>query len=275
MNQSPQTMSDTTDAGPSDGSPIESVLAWAASKRVPVTVSLEQEGCWRNIRTHLVEFDANEKLLKLELTPAASDDRDAIVLAPPGLQVSAGRLVGMTFRRGHKKCVFVTRVVVLQDAVAGESGRAAQMLVLRAPRDVKELQRRSYQRITLPSDQFVAVRLWQGGLPSKERSVGPSCSGRVGNISLGGILIDIRKEHNPRLTVGENVGVEITPRPGSALLLIEGQYRHCVITGKDRLGLGIQFLGLEQERPGCSTLAEVNAFIGDVRRFATRGNWFA
>lgn len=275
MNQSPQTMSDTAEAGPSDGSPIESVLVWAASKRVPVTVSLEQDGCWQNIRTHLVEFDANEKLLKLELTPAAGEGRDAIVVAPPGLQVSAGQLVGMTFRRGHKKCVFVTRVVVIQEAEAGESGCTTQMLVLRAPRDVKELQRRSYQRITLPPDQFVAVRLWQGGLPSKEHSVGPSCSGRVGNISLGGILIDIRKEHNPRLTVGENVGVEITPRPGSAPLLIEGQYRHCVITGDDRLGLGVQFLGLERERPGCSTLADVNAFIGDVRRFATRGNWFA
>ncbi len=258
-----------------DPSPIESVLVWAASKRVPVTVSLEQDGCWQNVRTQLVEFDAGEKLLKLELAPPASVGGEGIAVAPLALQLAPGQLVGMTFRRGHKKCVFVTRVVVLQSADGSDPGGAAPTLVLRAPRDVKELQRRSYQRITLPPDQFVAVRLWQGGLPSKEQTVGPSCSGRVGNISLGGVLVDIRKEHNPRLAAGENVGVEITPRPGAAPLLVEGQYRHCVITGEDRLGLGIQFLGLERERPGCSTLADVNALIGDVRKFATRGNWFA
>jgi len=275
MNQASQTIPDGAPTTPSDGSPVEAVLIWAASKRVPVMVSLEQEGCWQNVRTQLVEFDAGEKLLKLEMTPAAGPGGDGIAVAPAAVQVAPGQLVGMTFRRGHKKCVFVTRVVVLQNAEGSDPASATQVLVLRAPRDVRELQRRSYQRITLPPDQFVAVRLWQGGLPSKDQTVGPSCSGRVGNISLGGILVDIRKEHNPRLAVGENVGVEITPRPGGAPLLVEGQYRHCVITGEDRLGLGVQFLGMERERPGCSTLADVNAFIGDVRRFATRGDWFA
>jgi c-di-GMP-binding flagellar brake protein YcgR len=240
---------------------IKPVLSWAASKETPLSVSVQSGGLWFNLRSQIRQFDEAEGLLEIlyPISPTGSACPEYV----PGMSL------GITFRRGHKKCAFVGTVLLRRRAAAAD-GAPIDVLILRMPDKMRELQRRSYQRITLPVERFVPVKLWQGGAPLDGETSWPLCAGRLGNISLGGLLVDLRREHNPRLSVGETVGVEIVTTPGQPPILADGQYRHCAMNGPDRLGLGVQFLGLEQELAGRSTLPQIAEFVSDMRKFAIR-----
>jgi hypothetical protein len=88
----------------------------------------------------------------------------------------------------------------------------------------------------------------------------------VSNISVGGVMVDIRADQNPRLCVGDLVGLEITVVQGRKPMLLEGQYRHCTLTGPDRIGLGMQLLGLEHEVPGRASITDVAELVRNLMR---------
>ena len=239
-----------------DQSAKESVFDWAVRKKADLAVSYPVENGWVNLRSQLIQFDADQALLQIAYPFMTQQG------TPP--EIAIGTQLGISFRRGHKKCLFVSPVVLRNRATA-EDGDQIDALVLQAPEQVRELQRRAYQRAVIPTDWFVAVKLWEGGLPDEGSVSWPLCSGRVTNISVGGILVEIQADHNPRLRAGDNVGVEITIRPGSPPLFVEGRYRHCVMNGQDRLGLGFQFVGLEHDLPGRSSLIQVADYVRSIR----------
>jgi c-di-GMP-binding flagellar brake protein YcgR len=238
-----------------------SVLEWAAQRQVAITVSLLADQRWCNFRSQLIGFDPQQSLLQIAYPIASAGDVPAEIV--PGDQV------GISFRRGHKKCVFVSPVI-MRRLDAPDDGQPADTLLIRAPQQLRELQRRAYQRIDLPPDHFIAVKVWQGGLPSPGEPCWPICSGRVGNISVGGTLVDVRADQNPRLGVGDAVGLEITVAQGHPPLMAEAQYRHCTMTGPDRVGLGLQFLGLEHDLPGRSSITEIADFVRGLQCSAAR-----
>jgi hypothetical protein len=117
----------------------------------------------------------------------------------PAVELVPGQQVGVSFRRGHKKCIFSTIIVLRRNEPAG-SGAALDTLILRCPEQMHELQRRAYERVICPPDRFIAVRLWEG-LGAGHEGSWPLCSGRVANLSVGGVQIDIRQDHNPQLSI--------------------------------------------------------------------------
>lgn len=237
----------------------QSVLQWAVQRQAPVVVSVHADGRWCNLRSRIIRLDRD--LLQL-LYPLASG-------SGPAPEIAVGDELGVSFRRGHKKCIFVSPVVLRRLADAPE-GEKVDTLLVRLPRQVRELQRRVYQRVVVPPERFIAVKVWQGGVPSPGEPSWPLCAGRVGNISLGGVLVDIRADQNPRLCVGDLIGLEITAVQGRRPLLLEAQYRHCAVTGPDRIGLGLQLLGLEHEAPGRASMAEVVELVRDLMRGGAR-----
>lgn len=240
---------------------VRSILAWAAERQSPISASLLTEGRWCILRSQLMQYDPAGHALKILYPFVAEEGRQP--------EITIGQELGISLRRGHKKCVFVCRVLMRQSDHS-DSGQRVDCLILRAPRQMRELQRRVYQRVIIPEDRFVAVRLWQGSLPSQGEPCWPICSGRAANISLGGVLVDIRSEQNPRLGVGELVGVEITHMPSKPPLALEAQYRHCLMTGPERMGLGLQFLGLEHDRPNRTSIAELAGFVRGLRAAGAR-----
>ena len=66
------------------------------------------------------------------------------------------------------------------------------------------------------------------------------------------------------------VGVELTPWPGKPSLFVEAQYRHCTMTHSERLGLGLQFLGLERELPGRTSMTQFSEFVAGLRQELSR-----
>lgn len=235
----------------------DSLLQWGAEKQADVVASHAVDGGWVHLRSRFIRFDEEQRLVQIAY-PQAGEGQ-----APP--EIAVGEALGISFRRGHKKCIFVSSVVLRREETV-EGGRRIDTLLLKAPREIRSLQRRAYQRVTIPQGRFIAVKLWEGGVPGRDAVAWPLCAGRVANISVGGVLVDIRADQNPRLRVGDIVGVEITTRPGSPPLSVDGQYRHCVMEGDDRLGLGFQFLALEHEIPGRSAITDVADFVRNLRR---------
>lgn len=234
-----------------------SALEWAAEHKPDVTISRATDGGWEHLRSRFVALDAQNGVLKITYPMSSSS-------GPPP-EIATGEELGISFRRGHKKCLFVSPVAMRCREPHGPD-EAADTLVLRAPKEVRELQRRVYQRLVIPQESFIAVKIWEGGVPQQGAVAWPLCSGRVVNVSVGGILVDVRVDQNPRLCAGDVVGVEITTRPGSPPICLDGQYRHCVMAGEDRLGLGFQFVGLEHDREGRSSVLEVAEFVRGLRR---------
>lgn len=236
-------------------------IDWAVENDASLSVSFLTENRFNNMRSQLVGQDKAKGLLQI-LYPIANDHQ-----TPP--EFTTGTELGISFRRGHKKCLFVSCVMTRQTTTLPD-GRTVDTLVLKAPGEIREMQRRLYQRVTVPEERLVPCKLWQGEC---HRGVGwPVCAGRVSNISLGGVLLDIRTEHNPRLTVGEVVGVEITVQSSATPLVATGQYRHCSLMGTDRLGIGVQFIGLEKETAGRATLTQIAEFIRELRKHPSNSN---
>lgn len=238
-----------------DAAPNAALFEWAADKVVDLVITQTIDGDWLSFRSKLLGYDRRTgALLIARPEPVNESSHDAL---SPTIEL------GVAFRRGHKKCLFVTHIS--NDPNVADAA-APGTVVLGAPTDVRAVQRRAYQRVVVPSHRFIAAKLWEGGLPGDSGVTYPISSGRVSNISVGGVMIDIRADQNPRLQVGDLVGIEITQRPGVRPLLVEGQYRHCVMHSDDRLGLGFQFVGLEHDLTGRSSLDEVKQFTSAVRR---------
>ena len=232
-----------------------SILQWAVQRQTAITISVLAEGRWCNLRSQLLRLDRN--LLQITYPFPSSES--------PACEISVGDELGISFRRGHKKCIFVSPVV-LRRAEPDPNGTTADTLYVRVPDQIRELQRRAYQRVVVSSDRFIAVKVWQGGIPSSVEPSWPLCAGRIGNISVGGILVDIRADQNPRLALGDVVGLEITAVQGRPPLLVEVQYRHCTVTGPGRIGLGVQLLGLEHDLPGRASITEIADLVQSLMR---------
>ena len=234
----------------------DEVLLWAVEKRVEASVSFSRDAQWITLRTNFLRYDAAQGVLQIEVCRAEADSAASLALPNPGDKI------GVSFRRGHKKCLFVSTLMMIQPT--GETGDCGQTLVLRVPKQLRSVQRRAYQRIVVPEGVFIAAKIWEGGVPVRDSMAWPICSGRLANISMGGALIESRVDQNPRLSSGEIVGIEIMLKPGMALVF-DGMFRHCVATGNCRIGLGFHFPALEHELPGRSTIDELSSFISRVR----------
>ena len=237
----------------------DAALRWAAEHQAPLVLSVRVDDFWVALKSAFVQFDASGRVIQV-LYPQAVDQ--------PAVEIVPGQQVGVSFRRGHKKCVFST-VVALRRNEPTSGGTALDTLILRCPAQIHELQRRAYQRVTCPAEHFIAARLWEG-VGAGQPGSWPLCSGRVSNISVGGVQVDVRQDHNPRLSIGDRVGVEITVAPGRPPLMLDAQYRHCAISSPGRLGLGFQFLGLEHPQPERATLNELAEFVKELQRTVRR-----
>lgn len=246
-----------------DDSSLAATLAWAAQKQSPVTVSLLADDGWHSLRSSVLRYDAAQGVIQIvyPIGPSAS--------APP--EITTGQELGIALRRGHKKCVFVCRILLRQRDKA-DDGSPMDTLLLKAPKEMRELQRRVYQRVIIPPEYLIPVKLWQSGLPNRGETVWPLCSGRLANVSLGGILVDIAADQNPQLGVGDLVGIQIKPEPDAAAILLEAQYRHCLVTSAGRIGIGLQFIGLEHDRPGRTSITEIAQFVKHARQIGHLGS---
>jgi c-di-GMP-binding flagellar brake protein YcgR len=224
------------------------VLQWAVRRHEAASLTFRRDEAWVVARSNFLWFDEAEGTLAV-LYPVA---------VPPGaaIEVTRGEPVGVSFRRGHKKCVFSTTVL------ARQCDAAADVLLLARPDRLQELQRRAYQRAVVPGGQVVPVKVYGRGNAGGDA---PLAEGQLRDISAAGAGVQVPTPYDPRIRIGGDVRVSIAgDAPGSSISL-DGVVRH-LTAQPGGIALGIQFRGLETSRHGQTMLSALASIARELRR---------
>jgi len=243
----------------------DQALDEAASRNVPSVLRVRDSVSWVAHKSRFLGANPVTKRLYVEYPPPAAPE------APPP-EVRRGESVGVAFRRGHKKCVF-TSVVLGQEEYGPDEGTRAPALALRWPDSLQELQRRAYYRVSVPPHKTVTVELWQGGAACRKKAgtaAWPSYSGRLMDLSAGGMRLVLPPNRDPRLDVGDAVGLEFQPEPGGPAFLLNGIVRYVEPAPDGATAMGLQFVGLEATVENRKVLQQLLRVVNQYYRFELR-----
>jgi len=239
------------------GIQADEIIDEAARRNTPVVLSHRGRSGWQTFKSQLV--------------PAASEAGRLLVTCPQEHgsagreQLGTGSVLGVSFRRGHRKCVFACEVEDRRQVV-GQSGPVTA-LVLRRPRTLQLLQRRVYHRTPVPPEKQVVVLLHKPappGQPQDPDRAGGVCRGLLRNISVGGMAIAVAPGTDLNLAVGQTIQADIY-LPAERPLTVEVNYRHQAMVAGE-LQLGFQFVGLETTAAGSQILARLSRLAAQLQR---------
>lgn len=211
------------------------MLREAASRRVPVVLTCRVADGWSALKSRFLGLDRRNDQLVIEY-PAGSDRGTP--------EIVSGQSIGVSFRRGHKKCVFGTSVVERCSFPPGKSvNRAA--LKLQWPESVYQLQRRLYHRAPVPEGITILVELWRGDSQHRPARDAPVHSGTVLDLSVGGISLTLSPEHSLHWDEDDPVTCSLLPGPGEPAITLYARLRYQEKTGNSHVRMGLQFVGLD------------------------------
>jgi len=167
-----------------------------------------------------------------------------------------GDIVGATFRVGHRKCMFSS---VVESVERGEDG---VLFSVRWPEQLKQMQRRAYERATPPNGAVVAVRLWR-----EISASGPNRDvrhGQVEDLSAGGMRIKVA--NTAEFELGATYRCVFTPRHGKPSIIADVIVRHREAADHGRASIGLQFIGLETSTEGRRALDRLARTVRQFQR---------
>jgi len=179
-----------------------------------------------------------------------------------------GQSVGVSFRRGHKKCVFEAQVVGQEQA--GDDGRCpTDALILNWPHRIQEFQRRLYSRAKVPSKLVIPVDISPDTPRPAKATDELACRGLMLDLSAAGMNIALPTEKYTRFKPGDTVTCTFALDPGQEPQEVSGQLRHCERAPSGHMRVGLQFLGLEASSQGRQTLQCIGQAASRFRRMET------
>ncbi|MCH7925232.1 MAG: PilZ domain-containing protein [Planctomycetes bacterium] len=231
------------------------ILASVAENSSYAVISYHGPAGWRSYkcRFHSVTPDGNEVSLLAENMPAGDHGSP-----------QPGEVVGVSFRLGHKKCMFSA-------VLLGVDHPRDTVVRLRCTGQLRQLQRRVYERAIPPRDVVVPVRFWH--LVATGQSAGNGRNTRHGqleNISAGGMRIQTRTFHES--VSGATYRCILTPQPGAPTLIIDAVLRNHDAVANERVSLGFQFVGLEATSEGQELLGSIVQIVNRFKHVRARGD---
>ena len=232
-------------------------LVAACQKRIPVTVMLRRGEAWLNMRSRFLATDGGQLILELpwvDQTGAVDD-------------FAADEELGVSFKHKHHKHLFNTTVLATRE-FRGPEGNT-QVMSVGCPTAMQRIQRRAYQRVSVPPNRIVRASFWLGGRerePAGTTENRPVWSGRVMNISAGGFQLGAPENVGMALELGEMVGLHMTFGASGETLFADAQFRHCEQAEQGTL-MGFQFIGLGQTAEGKDALRIIADKVREYQRF--------
>lgn len=224
------------------------------SKRFMV-LTYETDRGWRTFKGKFTGGSSADHTLRVSL--CLPDDGE------DGALPKSGDILGCTFRVGHKKCMFSTK---LDSSLTTEEDISA---TLRWPIAVQQLQRRAYDRVEPPRGTVVAVRFWNAiekeHGTSEERDVR---NGQLVDISAGGMRV--KASDVSGLELDTTYRCVFTPVPGKPAFVIDAVLRHHEAAEGARAALGFQFVGLEATIEGRKALDRLAKLVSQFKRAHSR-----
>ncbi len=243
---------------PVDTQKKNDILNHAIDRSQYCVITSREDGSWNSAKTKFVKAEDAPDRLFIEAVDAGSDH---------ALSYLSGELVGVNFRRGHRKCLFATTVLGTT-SIEDADGSLVNVVELYWPDTMQEMQRRAFQR-AVPTGQHVSVRFWEGGIASRaegERQSNGIHTGTLVDLSAGGMRILTTDIAPDTFEKGDTIGFSFRPKSRGETIAIDGVFRHLQITADGLASIGIQFIGLECSAEGRHMLAVLADVVAEYHR---------
>jgi hypothetical protein len=184
-----------------------------------------------------------------------------------GPTIPPGELAGVSFKLGHHKYIFTSRV----ESVTPGRGASETVLQLPLPQRMQRIQRRAFNRVEVPPNRSILAAFWEGGStldPAGEGRI--AWEGWVSDLSAGGFQVRLPAGAAPMLEVGDVVGVRMDLGQPSGLVIADAQFRHLQTDERGIALVGFQFLGLNDTPCGREILAQVGRVVCDLQDLVER-----
>jgi len=241
----------------------------ARTRDLPCTLTVWEGNRWVNRYSRIVR--TSDRRVLLELPPASAG------CAPH--EFTPAEKVGLSFKLKHHKylCSVVAAGI---EQLPLDDGGSEPVLSVCYPSRMNRLQRRAYQRVPVPANRIVRASFWPGGReaePNKPCPERPVWTGRVTDLSAGGLQLMLPVESLELLDPGYVVGVRVSFGAGSEqAVYADAQYRHATPAeekppapgGPDGpcVLVGFQFVGLGQTREGQDSLERISYHVAEFQR---------
>lgn len=243
---------------PSVDSRSREVLQSAMDKRLQITITHRFPEGWRQYKSTFQQALLADDMLLVTIPETRHGD-------PETGFPDAGAVLGVSFRMGHKKCMFETTRVSPPSSANSDS-----VIALAWPDEIQQMRRRVYERISPPESSVVAVRFWRTACSGDAPAVGKRDVryGELEDISAGGMRVDVADAEG--LHEGDTIECLLTPRPGQPPISCEVTLRHREVSDEHRASLGFQFIGLEASPEGRETLTQLGRIVSELHRIQDR-----
>lgn len=174
--------------------------------------------------------------------------------------LGTGQEVGLTFRRGHKKCICHSTV----ERTRAEGGSLC--LQLATPTQIQELQRRVFERTLPPCDKPIRVHVRTRELPATSNG---RITGQLEDISAGGMRV--KATMSAPISLGASYLCILEGGSSRQALELDAVLRHAEAPVNGTASLGLQFIGMEASAAGYEKMLELARFVKYLQRCASRG----
>lgn len=225
------------------GASQEELLREAVTRQSPISLSCRVSDGWSGYYSKFLQESRGEKGLLIEYPWC-----DGAYLP----ELVPGQTLGVSFRRGPKRCVFSTTLIATRRIAL--SGSEIPAILIEWPVQVFELQRRLDYRAPIPTDRIIEIT-------ARRRSAGngstsPLMHGTLMDISAGGISMAFPNDNHPRWDTDDVIECTFNPHPGQAELQVIGRVRYAQQT-RHAFRVGIQWYGLEATEEGRQVLDRI------------------
>ena len=236
------------------------IVAASIEKQMPCVLTRRTTQGWCPSKSHFLA--SPDTVGRLFLSAASGTGLHGCAPLVPGERV------GLTFRRGHKKCMCATIVLDSNTDVANGDGERVPCVELQWPEALQELQRRVYHRAT-PPGRRIHVRFWPGGVAGRTAAESLEqgiCSGVMLDLSAGGISILAVDVAPDTFVVGDTLGCAFCPKPRGETLVLDATFRHLDRQADGSMAVGLQFVGLETTDHGRHMLSCLAGIVTEYQR---------
>lgn len=216
-----------------------------------VVITVNGPDGWTSFKSRFIPASREGETVAVEIVP--DDRREIEFRAEPGTEL------GVTFRVGHKKCMFGTVV----ESVHPKGDNV--VVVFRWPDSILPLRRRVFERATVPDGVVVAVRFWRDDAASTTVADARTVRhGQLEDISAGGMRVRVANPDD--IELGTVYRCAFTPKQGKPAILVEARVRHREAIGHSRTSIGFQYVGLEVTAEGRRALERLTRVVSQYQR---------
>ena len=220
---------------------IQQALADAVAKSLPLTVTVQRQNRWLTFRSRIIVTQQGVMWIDLP-----TSDNGARVMS-----YEANEEMGLMFRFGAIRYVF-SGSAVGEENYTDEAKHEKHAIRVALSGTMRRSERRLHQREDVPAKLQARASFWLGGReaePQEARVDAPVWSGRVMDLSAGGILVRASGEASGYIEPGDIVGICITFGGEGQAAYLDAQSRHHGADGEMAM-LGFQFVDLETDYAG-------------------------